>query len=598
MPTYRITSPDGQAFEVNAPEGATQDQVLEYAKSHWGKGQAKAMLPKERAPVEDPGLLSSLAIGAGKTVDSVLDGMTQMYLGARGEKSALGGLKKTVDEKAEIYKGLQEVRPYSTAIGEALPSMAVPIGASPTLLGTAARMAAAGGIPGALEYGTADERLNRGVLGAAAGAAVPIGVAGVKTGKSLLEPMYASGRQAIAARTLNRVAGDEAANVATRLQAAQPIIPGSIPTAAQVARNGGVAALERSAMSSNPTPFTERAMEQSAARLGALRGIAKDDAAMAAAETAREAATKAIYEQADNAIAPVDNFFNSLRMRPQFDAAVKRAEEIAKNEGYTDIFFRDSKGKPTALLGAGAHYIKKALDEAGERGASTYTGQAGATAAGKTQEQFLSWLDKSVPEYALAKQKYAEMSKPINQMQIGKELLNRLEPALADHGALARETSSKYALALRNANQTAKTATGFSGATLRNTLTPDQWDTVTGIAQDLARKSNAQDLGRTVGSNTFQNLAMQNIAEQSGMPRIANGLLGLPGVSRATNWAYRDADEKIQGLLADMLLNPQQAGKAMTEAQKKLLANNPKTKRLLEEAAVRGGGLLGLSVVE
>ena len=35
MPSYEVTSPDGKTWEVNAPEGATQDQVLAYAKSQW-----------------------------------------------------------------------------------------------------------------------------------------------------------------------------------------------------------------------------------------------------------------------------------------------------------------------------------------------------------------------------------------------------------------------------------------------------------------------------------------------------------------------------------------------------------------------------------
>ena len=49
MPTYEITSPDGKRFEVTAPDGATQDQVLEYAKSQWQGGAKEA--PKPAAPM-------------------------------------------------------------------------------------------------------------------------------------------------------------------------------------------------------------------------------------------------------------------------------------------------------------------------------------------------------------------------------------------------------------------------------------------------------------------------------------------------------------------------------------------------------------------
>lgn len=37
MAKYRVTSPDGQAFEVSAPDEASQDEVLNYAQQNWAK---------------------------------------------------------------------------------------------------------------------------------------------------------------------------------------------------------------------------------------------------------------------------------------------------------------------------------------------------------------------------------------------------------------------------------------------------------------------------------------------------------------------------------------------------------------------------------
>jgi hypothetical protein len=291
----------------------------------------------------------------------------------------------------------------------------------------------------------------------------------------------------------------------------------------------------------------------------------------------------------------VDGFFNSLLQRPQFASAVNRAQELAKDKGLQDIFFRGADGKPQALIGEGAHFIKKALDEAGEFGSKSYTGKASAGAANDTNGLFQNWLDKSIPEYAQARQAFAQGSKPINQMQVGQSLYDSVSPALADFGALGKETASSYARALRNADQTAANATGISGARLADVLTPQQMKSVHGVAQDLARKANAQDLGRGVGSNTFQNLAMQNIAEQSGMPRLMGGILGLPGVSRATNWIYRTGDEKMQDMLAQTLLNPKQAAVLMQSAAKP--ANKASTRKLLERSALRSG-LLAAPVLD
>lgn len=42
MPKYIVTSPDGKDFEITAPEGATQDQVLEYSKQQFATQQPPA----------------------------------------------------------------------------------------------------------------------------------------------------------------------------------------------------------------------------------------------------------------------------------------------------------------------------------------------------------------------------------------------------------------------------------------------------------------------------------------------------------------------------------------------------------------------------
>ena len=35
MAIFVVTAPNGKEYEINAPEGATQDQVLEYAKQNY-----------------------------------------------------------------------------------------------------------------------------------------------------------------------------------------------------------------------------------------------------------------------------------------------------------------------------------------------------------------------------------------------------------------------------------------------------------------------------------------------------------------------------------------------------------------------------------
>ena len=142
--------------------------------------------PQKLTPENTPGIGQTVMIGAGRTFDRVLDGATQMWLGATGAgDSTKAALKASVDEKTKLYKPLQEARPIATAVGEALPSMVVPVGTSATALGTTAKLAASGAIPAALEYGTAEERMNAGMAG---------GVGAVVGGQVLPKAMQVMGQ--------------------------------------------------------------------------------------------------------------------------------------------------------------------------------------------------------------------------------------------------------------------------------------------------------------------------------------------------------------------------------------------------------------------
>jgi hypothetical protein len=476
-----------------------------------------------------------------------------------------------------------------------------------------------------------------------------------KIGQAAIQPLYESGRNQILANVLrNIIPEDRVGDIVEKLTAARSLVPGSMPTAAEVAQSGGIGALQRTAAAAFPEPYTQRGLEQNAARVQALRGIAGDEASLAAAEQARRSTTGPLYRQAEQSTAQVDstrvvNLIDRLAAkntgRPQLvkelnqvretlfesypvqqrgsdawkelDTALTRRMSDADSEAVRTartIMDRIRKGsidaeeglsqlkevKVTSKTATDAVDYARAqlktpdyvLRQKPENIISSINGIKDILAT--TENKFLTrelltvkralenQLGKVEPAFKQAEQNFAQLSQPINQMQIGQELLDRMQPALADYGALGSETAAKYAQALRNADQTAKTATGFKGATLERTMTPEQMGTLNSVAQDLARKTNAQNLGRGPGSDTFQKLSMANMAQQVGMPiGLVESIGKVPMIGGYLTRIYGEADTLMQQALAKALLDPQATAKLISQA-------NPADKSRLMADALRG----------
>jgi hypothetical protein len=127
----------------------------------------------------------SALVAAGRGTDQIIKGVQQLFYKATGNKEAENRLAQTQAEETALYRPLKEKFPLVTAIGEAAPMLAVPIGGAGGAMATIGRSALAGAVPEALRYGTASERASRGALGALGGG-VGAGI-GVAAGR-LLKP--------------------------------------------------------------------------------------------------------------------------------------------------------------------------------------------------------------------------------------------------------------------------------------------------------------------------------------------------------------------------------------------------------------------------
>ena len=214
---------------------------------------------------------------------------------------------------------------------------------------------------------------------------------------------------------------------------------------------------------------------------------------------------------------------------------------------------------------------------------------------GKVHGDYKGILEQNIPELLTVNKNFEQLSQPINQMQVGQELLDKLGGALTQHGATGSEMGNRYATALNDVrgNLVKKSTKGIDKK-LEDVMSPEQMGTLNNIAKELAGYKNANDLGRGAGSNTFQNFAMNGISEAAGIPSSVSGLLQLLPPTRATmgllksvgSKIYEAPEKEMKGMLADALLDPKETSRLMKQAQKKGLL----------EGKGKYSGLLGIGL--
>jgi hypothetical protein len=308
---------------------------------------------------------------------------------------------------------------------------------------------------------------------------------------------------------------------------------------------------------------------------------------------------KMLYDGADNSFSASKQSYDDVFERPmtesdfqasQMDRLISALEKQNERKN-TPKPKQETSPYESFYYGKDLHNIQRSL---GAMAGDINTDPVMRHSIGNVLNDYKSILERDIPGLLTVNQRYAELSKPINQMQVGQELLNKLGGALTQHGASASEMSSRYATALNDVRgNLVKNATGGIKKDLEDVMTPEQMTTLKNIAEELARKKNANDLGRGAGSNTFQNFSMNGLAEAAGIPSSVSGLLQvLPPVNMAKSLAsklYEAPEKEMRGLLADALLTPSETARLMKKGQKKTTLDKLNNKK-------QYGGLLGIGL--
>lgn len=610
---YQVRGPDGQTHVFAGPDGASPDQVLAAAQQFFGSqaaAHAKAVADTQAwqasvTPTDGMGPVDRFVAGMGKGTHDLIQGagerigdlvnfvapapaptMSSLITGNAPQSAAARlGLPTAADvaESRQIDAPLMATTAgragnITGKIAAALPTVFIP-GANGAL---GAGLIGAG--QGVLEPTTGDESVLRNAAMGGAGGAAGLGIvktlgAGARIARAAAQPFYEAGQKQIIGRALNSAAGADAGAVGNRLeQAAAPfvgpsqpglvrttmgeLVPGSVPTVGQAAENPGISALERAAMATQPSVTNQVSAQlgaQNAARAGVLgdmagSGGARDFAAAERAGTSDQLYGAARANGVDPAALTPAAQANIAAMQARIPAPIlAEAKSLAQINGMP---LDDS----TSI--AGMHYVKQALDDAisSAKAAGNSTRAAALTGL---QKDYLSGMDAISPDYAAARATHAAMSEPVNQMDVAQALIDKAQNPLT--GAVQ---PAAFARALND--KTAVGATGFSGATLDNTMTNQQQNLLKSLLADLQRSNAANTAGRGVGSDTVQKLAYANILDQSGVPTFLRELSPAQIVgnvaARGADVAYGRANKELGNRLAETMLSPAEAADAMSAA--------------------------------
>lgn len=293
----------------------------------------------------------------------------------------------------------------------------------------------------------------------------------------------------------------DAAAAAANIRNAPQFVPGSMPTTAQVAGNPMLVQTEKAAgnIPAFKTAATQRAIENNDARWQALMGVARTDADLAAAQSARDAAASPLYQQAHQSTANVGPAFMRYAQIPEMQQAMQAAQQNAALDAAVGRGVAPVWPTPTSntINGAALDYTSRALsDMIGDAQRSGANSRAASLTALKNSVD--GWTQRYIPGVQQAKAAYAAGSVPVNTMEVGQQIANGLGTRAMNAGGIPEIQLMPFRSAFTRAMNSGNAADYGIDANALNTLQ--------GIGQDLQRATVSNSV-KSPGSDTAYNLA-------------------------------------------------------------------------------------------
>jgi len=305
-----------------------------------------------------------------------------------------------------------------------------------------------------------------------------------------------------------------------------------------------------------PQAHESRMEEQRVGRVNAIQeGIARSPREKRAAIKARKDATDPMYTAARESTAPVD----VIPVIDKIDALIKG------NPGNKRLLKEMNSLKAGLYDGKVPRSNAQEVISTIEGLKTTMANQKNAFIKKELQGIKMDLID-SVPLYKQADIKFREMSRPINQMDLGEYLVEKISPIKGD-----AEGITKYINAVENARLTIKNSMGEPRyKTLEEALDKPQQQILAKVRNEINRDAVVAAKGRK-GYNR-----MGEVMESALSP------VELPGMLSSKMMIIRNimarlkgsATEKTTKYMADRQLNPPEWAAIMKEA-------NPKEKAII-----------------
>lgn len=339
--------------------------------------------------------------------------------------------------------------------------------------------------------------------------AAPVKVPGAKTAGIATRAAVQKARDIIDPKTAfytDLAEGRGSALLAAARAPEAEIISGVRPTFAQATADVGlprVAAVGEQAAKKLPTEALALKDVQEAGRVSQLRAIERTPEARARAERVREARSEPLYTAAEMAGDVVDTtpvlglIDDTIRKNPGNQPLLVEMRRIRKGLVKPGV---DEEGNPILVPRTNAKEV-----------ASTIDGLKSAIA--KEDNKFIKGeltqikddLTAAIPSMKEAQAAFKKGSKPINQMDVGKYLREKLEAPVPEGG----QRASVFAGAVREAPRTIKQALkgGPTYEKLTDILSPAQKANVDRVLMDLSRDQRVKELAQ-MGREAAPDLAM------------------------------------------------------------------------------------------